>query len=577
LLLYISRSVAIFYRLTRTSVVRLVVARDTSTKQGILVFDLETEEVVSCTKFEINPITPAIEKIIQSLSQNDTITADDDLFILPDEYGKPTLTLSQTETVAAPLPLLVEPAAVLTQLPVVNNVHKGDTENTISIVHKGDDDVVQNQNTASVQQAAETVPVQSSTTIQHETILNDLTVQSNKVANNNNNNQIVDTTTLPNVESRYPKRSNRTTYQQASLNRHSEGFLSYELSEDIALNLSIKESLQEEPEKAKQAILSEFRQLIVEYRALSPIHCRDATSTILPSKMVMKKKYKANGFFDKWKARLAAGGHRQDKTLYPNNSSPTVQPSSVMIELNIAAHEDRYIDAVDIKGAFLNATLTKPQYIRLSKEAVEILLTLFPEFIIYVENNGTMICEVNQALYGLIESNQLWYLLLKKDLESIGYKVSPYDKCVFTKTIEYDNKIYRSTICLHVDDMLHTFNLKESGKELNEFLIKKYNDITLQTGDSISYVGMQIIRNRENRSITLNQTGYIESFLTKFKISGTAKTPSTDALTKNIEESENIPADVDTFLSGVMTLMYLALQTRPDILFVTLMAQKIWF
>jgi hypothetical protein len=115
--------------------------------------------------------------------------------------------------------------------------------------------------------------------------------------------------------------------------------------------------------------------------------------------------------------------------------------------------------------------------------------------------------------------------------------------------------------------MLHTYNLKESGKELNKFLIKKYNDITLQTGDSISYVGMQIVRNRENRSITLNQIGYIESFLTKFKISGTAKTPSTDALTKSIEESENIPADVDTFLSGVMTLMYLALRTRPDILF----------
>jgi hypothetical protein len=179
-----------------------------------------------------------------------------------------------------------------------------------------------------------------------------------------------------------------------------------------------------------------------------------------------------------------------------------------------------------------------------------------------------MICEVNRALYGLIESNQLWYLLLKKDLESIGYKVSPYDKCVFIKTVEYDNQIYRSTICLHVDDMLHTYNLKTFGKELNEFLIKMYSDITLQTGNSISYVGMQIVRDRKNRAITLNQIGYIESFLKKFNVHGTAKTPSTDALTKTTnDDANNIPADVDVFLSCVMTLMYLALRTRPDILF----------
>jgi len=96
--------------------------------------------------------------------------------------------------------------------------------------------------------------------------------------------------------------------------------------------------------------------------------------------MVMKKKFKADGSFDRWKARLAAGGHRQDRSLYPDNSSPTGQAASVMLELNIAAYENRFIDAIDIKGAFLNASLKKPQYIRVkSKEAIEILLTEFPE------------------------------------------------------------------------------------------------------------------------------------------------------------------------------------------------------
>jgi hypothetical protein len=72
------------------------------------------------------------------------------------------------------------------------------------------------------------------------------------------------------VEQRYPKRSNRSTYQEASMKRHDQGYSCFDvITEDIVLNLSVKESLSEEPNEAKKAILSEFRQLIVEYKANS--------------------------------------------------------------------------------------------------------------------------------------------------------------------------------------------------------------------------------------------------------------------------------------------------------------------
>jgi hypothetical protein len=206
--------------------------------------------------------------------------------------------------------------------------------------------------------------------------------------------------------------------------------------------------------------------------------------------MVMKKKCKADGSFDRWKARLAAGGHRQDRSQYPDNSSPTVQASSVMIELNIAAHEDRSIEVLDVKGAFLNATLEQPQFIRVkSKEAIDILLTEFPQCKIYVEKDGSMVFKVIQALYGLIESNQLWYLLISDDLESIGYTASPFDKCVFFKTEKSNGKTLRSTICLHVDDILHTFNHNKFGTQLQKFLKHKYSDISIQNGNKLSYLG----------------------------------------------------------------------------------------
>jgi hypothetical protein len=389
---------------------------------------------------------------------------------------------------------------------------------------------------------------------------------NNKV--NTTTNFIPEEQTVKNqAEQRYPQRSNRSTYQEASAKRHDQGYSCFDVITDgMVLNLSVKESLTEEPTQAKNAILSEFHQLIVEYKAIFPVPPGSATTTILPSKMIMKKKCKADGSFDRWKARLAAGGHRQDKSQYPDNSSPTVQTSSVMMELNIAAYEDRSIEVLDVKGAFLNATLKNPQFIRVnSKEAIDILLTKFPDFKTYVEKNGTMVFKVTQALYGLIESNQLWYLLISGDLESIGYQPSPFDNCFFIKTEQLNNKTIRSTLCLHVDDILHTFNHNKFGSELKEFLKRKYSDISLQNGNKFSYLGMQIQRDRPNKTIFLDQSGYIDTFIKKFEITGTAKTPATSDLL-NIEiGSKN--CDVDEFLSGVMTLMYLALRTRPDILF----------
>jgi hypothetical protein len=38
--------------------------------------------------------------------------------------------------------------------------------------------------------------------------------------------------------------------------------------------------------------------------------------SIIPSSIFLKEKFKPSGNFDKLKARLVAGGHRQDKLIY---------------------------------------------------------------------------------------------------------------------------------------------------------------------------------------------------------------------------------------------------------------------
>jgi hypothetical protein len=73
--------------------------------------------------------------------------------------------------------------------------------------------------------------------------------------------------------------------------------------------------------------------------------------------MFLKDKYHPSGDFDKFKARLVAGGDGQDRSLYECLSSPTVATPSVMIVVAIAAKDRRRVKTMDIGEAFLNADM----------------------------------------------------------------------------------------------------------------------------------------------------------------------------------------------------------------------------
>jgi hypothetical protein len=95
-------------------------------------------------------------------------------------------------------------------------------------------------------------------------------------------------------------------------------------------------------------------------------------SKLLPSKIFLKGKYDANGKFTKLKARLVAGGHRQQPDSYGRTSSPTVDISHVMLSLSLVKQLKANIATVDITAAFLHADLKKQSiwsYLRISSDS----------------------------------------------------------------------------------------------------------------------------------------------------------------------------------------------------------------
>ena len=78
-----------------------------------------------------------------------------------------------------------------------------------------------------------------------------------------------------------------------------------------------------------------------------------------------------------------------------------------------------------------------------------ILVKIAPDYRQFINNDGTIVVQLDKALYGTVEAASLWYNELKGKLEQYGLVANPYDTCVFNKT--GDDGI-QTTVVLHVDD-----------------------------------------------------------------------------------------------------------------------------
>lgn len=213
--------------------------------------------------------------------------------------------------------------------------------------------------------------------------------------------------------------------------------------------MTAKRALKENPDGALPVIRQELETLLRK----RVFHGRDyATLTdsqrksIIRSQMNVTQKYApssdGNGRIkDKLKARLVGGGDGQDRNLYSriDTSSPTASTSAILIIAQLAAAERRHVISLDIGSAYLNAKMPKDDpsklvFMAIASNMVDILIDLDPSYKRYQRANGTIIVELDQALYGCIESALLWYKELSSFLGSIGFAPNLYEKCILNKT-----------------------------------------------------------------------------------------------------------------------------------------------
>lgn len=323
-------------------------------------------------------------------------------------------------------------------------------------------------------------------------------------------------------------------------------------------SVSIEEGLKKSPHLVKKAMSEELKQL-VDIGAFTPILKEEATKRIIPSKMIVKKKTNSKGEIIKVKARLCAGGHRQERNEETLSSSPTVSKFTILTLCATAANQRREIATADVKGAYLEAFLKTDVFMELDPEISALLVELYPKYQPFL-SNGKIVVKLVRALYGCIESALLWYEAISSFLMSLGFNQSVHDECLFIKGIGKD----AIHIAVYVDDLFISASKRADIQRIESEMKKRFSDITFNYGLHHEYLGAHLDFSTPGE-VTMSMESKIIELIKEHNISGIATTPAANHLMEH-RDLPLLSLDKQKMLrSSVAKLLFLSMNTRPDI------------
>ncbi|KAK2073991.1 hypothetical protein P8C59_008228 [Phyllachora maydis] len=262
----------------------------------------------------------------------------------------------------------------------------------------------------------------------------------------------------------------------------------------------------DERSKWLEAITKEFIQLLeLGVFKFLPRSLLPSNHKLITCRNVLKVKKDAKNRPIKYKSRLVARGFIQVEGLdYTITYASTSKPPTWRILLAIGAVLDWEIEQADFIGAFLNSALREEIYIEIPEGLLDLAASnkaIYKLFLKYGYNPSTPnIIKLSKALYGLKQSPREWQDKLKILLKSLGYLPLISDPGVFynAKTCHF--------IVTYIDDCLFIEPNIGYITDLKKRLNKVYAIEDL--GPAAYFLGVQIIRDRPNRRLWLNQSQY---------------------------------------------------------------------
>ena len=323
-----------------------------------------------------------------------------------------------------------------------------------------------------------------------------------------------------------------------------------------------------EPKTYKQAMACEDRELWQSSikKELEGLMCMGVLEVVkrtrartIDSKYVFKIKYNPDGSVDKYKSRMVLRGDRQVAGRdYDVNKifAPVANQTLARTMFSLAASLDLEMTMVDVRQAYLYADLEEKHLVVQPAPGITEILGV----------PADSWFKVKKSQYGLKQSGYNWFREFGGWIKGQGFTRCSEDDCLFAREHEVNGKTHIIMILQYVDDLLIFGDSKKEVTKFKAQIEKKY--AIEDKGDASFYLGVEIERDRQNKTLSIHQGKYIQDMLDG--IEGTRKVREHDtpmAPGKRLLQNEGPRVDQLFYQSCIGTLLYLSGWTRPDISF----------
>ncbi|CAI7883357.1 unnamed protein product [Closterium sp. NIES-53] len=172
--------------------------------------------------------------------------------------------------------------------------------------------------------------------------------------------------------------------------------------------------------------------------------------------------------------------------------------TTLRVLLHVAAQRDYELHSLDFSTAFLQGSLHEEIWLRRPPG----FSGSFPA--------GTQ-WSLRRPVYGLRQAPREWHDTLKTTLAALGFAPSTADPSLFLRT---DTSLPPFYILVYVDDLVFATADTARLAHVKSDLQKRH--MCTDLGELRSYLGLQITRDRERRTITLTQSHMVQQVLQRF-------------------------------------------------------------
>ena len=175
-------------------------------------------------------------------------------------------------------------------------------------------------------------------------------------------------------------------------------------------------------------------------------------------------------------------------------------------------------------------------------------------------NKKKKVCKLKKAVYGLKQAARRWNKKFREFLKRFGFVQCDSEGSVFV-CVKNEKLKY---IALFVDDGMI---FAECLSDANQVILALKDSFEITVGSADTFVGIQIFRDRVNKTMTLHQEAYANKIINRFNVIDVPCDIPADPNTVLCEPKESIELDVP-YREVIGSLMFLSVVTRPDLAYI---------